>query len=64
MARARVKVTEKELRDLTVEHELLLQAFEKVNYHLISFTFIRPGSCSCVQYTLLSGRFSRSVMSC
>ncbi|XP_041789695.1 dynein regulatory complex subunit 4-like [Chelmon rostratus] len=30
MARARVKVTEKELRDLTVEHELLLQAFEKV----------------------------------
>ncbi|XP_076584695.1 dynein regulatory complex subunit 4-like [Chaetodon auriga] len=28
--RARVKVTEKELRDLTVEHELLLQAFEKV----------------------------------
>ncbi|GAA6225662.1 growth arrest-specific protein 8-like [Lates japonicus] len=29
-ARARVKVMEKELRDLTVEHELLLQAFEKV----------------------------------
>ncbi|XP_034721993.1 dynein regulatory complex subunit 4-like, partial [Etheostoma cragini] len=29
-SRARVKVTEKELRDLTVEHELLLQAFEKV----------------------------------
>ncbi|XP_040003242.1 dynein regulatory complex subunit 4-like isoform X2 [Xiphias gladius] len=28
--RARVKVVEKELRDLTVEHELLLQAFEKV----------------------------------
>uniref|UniRef100_A0A8P4G4L4 Dynein regulatory complex subunit 4 n=1 Tax=Dicentrarchus labrax TaxID=13489 RepID=A0A8P4G4L4_DICLA len=28
--RARVKVIEKELRDLTVEHELLLQAFEKV----------------------------------
>ncbi|XP_026215142.1 dynein regulatory complex subunit 4-like [Anabas testudineus] len=28
--RARVKVTEKQLRDLTVEHELLLQAFEKV----------------------------------
>ncbi|XP_078128802.1 dynein regulatory complex subunit 4-like [Sander vitreus] len=29
-SRARVKVAEKELRDLTVEHELLLQAFEKV----------------------------------
>ncbi|XP_059196833.1 dynein regulatory complex subunit 4-like [Centropristis striata] len=29
-SRARVKVIEKELRDLTVEHELLLQAFEKV----------------------------------
>uniref|UniRef100_A0A8D3BHR5 Dynein regulatory complex subunit 4 n=1 Tax=Scophthalmus maximus TaxID=52904 RepID=A0A8D3BHR5_SCOMX len=28
--RARVKVVEEELRDLTVEHELLLQAFEKV----------------------------------
>ncbi|XP_069385694.1 dynein regulatory complex subunit 4-like isoform X2 [Paralichthys olivaceus] len=27
---ARVKVAEKELRDLTIEHELLLQAFEKV----------------------------------
>ncbi|XP_019110328.2 dynein regulatory complex subunit 4 isoform X1 [Larimichthys crocea] len=30
MSRARVKVIEKELSDLTVEHELLLQAFEKV----------------------------------
>ncbi|KAG8014506.1 Growth arrest-specific protein 8 [Nibea albiflora] len=30
MSRARAKVTEKELRDLTVEHELLLQAFENV----------------------------------
>ncbi|AWP05078.1 putative growth arrest-specific protein 8-like [Scophthalmus maximus] len=29
-SRARVKVVEEELRDLTVEHELLLQAFEKV----------------------------------
>nr|XP_020516099.1 dynein regulatory complex subunit 4-like [Labrus bergylta] len=28
--RARVKVIEKELKDLSVEHELLLQAFEKV----------------------------------
>ncbi|XP_070711656.1 dynein regulatory complex subunit 4-like [Pempheris klunzingeri] len=28
--RAQAKVTEKELRDLTVDHELLLQAFEKV----------------------------------
>ncbi|XP_054460841.1 dynein regulatory complex subunit 4-like [Anoplopoma fimbria] len=28
--RARVKVLEKELRDLSLEHELLLQAFEKV----------------------------------
>ncbi|KAM9363808.1 dynein regulatory complex subunit 4-like [Symphorus nematophorus] len=28
--KARMKVIEKELRDLTVEHELLLQAFEKV----------------------------------
>ncbi|XP_074552347.1 dynein regulatory complex subunit 4 [Halichoeres trimaculatus] len=29
-SRARQKVTEKELRDLSMEHELLLQAFEKV----------------------------------
>lgn len=38
-----MKVVEKELRDLTVEHELLLQAFEKVS-HITGFTF-----CSALQ---------------
>lgn len=36
MNTARLKVLEQQLRDLSLEHELLLQAFEKVNagFHL------------------------------
>lgn len=33
-SRARVKLIETQLRDLKVEHELLLQAFEKVSCHV------------------------------
>ncbi|KAM6943971.1 dynein regulatory complex subunit 4-like [Lycodopsis pacificus] len=43
---ARVKVHEKELRDLSMEHELLLQAFGKVNYYIARFTVIQLGGDS------------------
>ena len=39
-----MKVIEKELRDLKVEHELLLQAFQTVNRHITRLTLVQPGS--------------------
>lgn len=58
--RAQQKLVDQELRDLTVEHELLLQAFQKVNL------FLLPSS-SCSSLPTPPGvprRCSRSVTSC
>lgn len=38
----RAKVVEKELRDLKVAHELLLQAFEQVKGHMTRFAVAQP----------------------
>lgn len=48
-SRARVKLIETQLRDLKVEHELLLQAFEKVSRCVSPLTAAR--------WDVLTGRF-------